>query len=121
MRFTLLLFALGQLLKIASFICKPFQRFIRKTDARILIKTADGKCARLFVFNKGKVASLPGNHDRFDAALIFTDAAAGFSVLTSKKKDASFNAAADGKLKIAGMSFFALWFEDATRLIPCLN
>ncbi len=117
MRFTLLLFILGQILKIASITSKQFKRYIRKTHARILIKTEDGRRARLFVFNRGKVSSFSGNHDDFDAALIFKDAATGFSVLTSKKKDASFNAAAEGKLKIVGMSFFAQWFEDGTKII----
>ena len=60
---------------------------------------------------------MAGNHDLFDAALVFKDAEAGFKVLTSKRRDASFNAAAEGKLKVEGMSFFAQWFEDGTKLI----
>lgn len=117
MRFTVLLFALGQILKVASFTSKPFKHYIRNTDARVLIKTEDNKRGRLFIFNKGKVTSLAGNHETFDVALIFQDAATGFSVLTSKKKDASFNAAAEGKLIVAGMSFFAQWFEDGINII----
>ncbi|MDJ0803667.1 MAG: hypothetical protein QNI97_12405 [Desulfobacterales bacterium] len=117
MRFTFLLFALGQILKIAAITSKPFKHYIRNTDARVLIKTEDNSRARLFVFNKGRVSSQAGHHDAFDVALIFKDAATGFSVLTSKRKDASFNAAAEGKLKVAGMSFFAQWFEDATKII----
>ena len=117
MKFTLLLFALGQILKIASKTNKAFRRYIRKTQARILIKTADGRRGRLFIFDKGKVSSMAGNQKTFDAALVFKDAAAGFKVLTSKQSDASFNAAAEGKLKIEGMSFFAQWFEDGTKLI----
>ncbi len=117
MRFSLLLFALGQVLKIAAVTSKPFKHYIRNTNARVLIKTADNKRSRLFVFNKGNVSTLAGNHDDYSVALIFSDAATGFAVLTSKKKDASFNAAAEGKLKVVGMSFFAQWFEDGTKLI----
>ena len=117
MRFTLLLLALGQILKIASITSKPFKHYIRKTDARVLIKTEDNRRARLFVFNKGRFSSQAGNHDAFDVALVFRDAATGFAVLTSKNKDASFNAAAEGKLKVVGMSLFAQWFEDATQII----
>ncbi len=117
MRFTLLLFALGQILKIASITHKAFKRYISKTQARILIKTEDGRRARLFIFDKGKFSSMAGNYETFDAALVFRDAAAGFKVLTSKKSDASFNAAAEGKLKVEGMSFFAQWFDDGTKLI----
>ena len=117
MRLTLLLFALGQILKIASMGSKKFKWYIRKMDARILIRTEGGKHARLFRFNKGKVSSHYGNHDAFDVALTFKDAATGFAVLTSKEKDASFNAAADGKLKVEGMSVYAQWFEDGTKLV----
>lgn len=117
MRLTVLLFALGQILKIASMGSKKFKGYIRKADVRILIRTEGGKHARLFRFEKGKVSSHGGNHETFDVALTFTDAATGFAVLTSKKKDASFNAAADGKLKIEGMGFYAQWFEDGTQLI----
>lgn len=117
MKFTLLLFALGQILKIASITNTAFKRYIRKTSVKILIKTRDGQRARLFVFNKGKVSSMPGNHEIFDAALVFKDATSGFRVLTSKKSDASFNAATQGLLEVEGMSFFAQWFEDGTKLI----
>lgn len=117
MRLTLLLFALGWILKIASLGSKKFKRYISKTDVRILIRTESGKHARLFRFNKGQVSSRGGNHAAFDVALTFKDAVTGFAVLTSKQKDASFNAAAEGKLKIEGMSFYAQWFEDGTNLI----
>ena len=117
MRLSILLFALGKILKIASLGSKKFKWYIRKADARILIRTEGGKHARLFRFNKGKFSSHGGDHADFDVALTFKDAATGFAVLTSKEKDASFNAAADGKLKVEGMSFYAQWFEDGTKLI----
>ena len=85
--------------------------------ARILIKTADGKRARLFVFDKGTISSASGNQDTFDAALVWQDAATGFGVMTDKRPDASFNAAADGKLRVEGMSVFAQWFEDGIKLV----
>jgi hypothetical protein len=37
--------------------------------------------------------------------------------MTSKKSDASFNAAAEGNLKVLGMSVYAKWFEDGMKLI----
>ena len=117
MKLSLLLFALGQILKIASLGSKRFKHYIRKTDARILIRTEDGRHARQFRFNKGRFSSHGGNREPFDVALTFKDAATGFAVLTSKEKDASFNAAAEGKLKVEGMSFYAQWFEEGTKLI----
>lgn len=117
MRFSVLLFALYYILKIASVINKTYKKYISKISAKILIKTEDGQRARMFIFDKGKLTSKPGDHDNFDVALVWKDAATGFSVLTSKKKDASFNAAAEGKLKVLGMSVYAQWFEDGTKLV----
>lgn len=117
MRLTILLFILGQVFKVASIFNKDFKHYIRNAKVRFLIKTADGKHARLFVFHMGKVTSFPGNHNDFDAALVWKDAATAFSVMTSKAPDASFNAAGEGKLEVEGMGFYAGWFEDGTKLI----
>ncbi len=117
MRFSILLFVLYLALKVASIINKAFRKHIAKINAKVLIKTADGNRARLFVFNKGTVTSLPGDQKEFDVALIWQDAATGFSVMTAKRGDASFNAAAAGKLKVAGMSVYAQWFENGVKLV----
>ena len=117
MRFSVLLFALYQILKRASKKNAAYRNFIRPMRARILIKTADGKRARLFIFDKGTISSVSGNQDAFDAALVWQDAATGFGVMTDKRPDSSFNAAADGKLHVEGMSVFAQWFEDGIKLV----
>jgi hypothetical protein len=117
MRFSLLLFALALILRISAFTHTRFKRYIAKARVRIMIKTADGRRARLFVFDRGRVASLPGARHAFDAALVWQDAATGFAVMTSKKPDASFNAAAAGRLRVEGMSVYAQWFEDGLKLI----
>ncbi len=117
MKFALLLFALDKILRVASRTNGDFKKYIEKARTRILIKTEDGKRARLFIFDKGKITSISGDHKVFDAALVWKDAATGFSVMTDKGKDASFNAAAEGKLKVEGMSIYAQWFEDGMKLI----
>ncbi len=117
MKFNLLLFALAQILKIASLTNAKFKKYISKASARVLIKTADGKYGRLFIFDKGKFSSLPGDKSAFDVALIWKDADTGFSVMTNKSPDASFNAAAEGKLRVEGMSVYAQWFEGAMKLL----
>ena len=117
MRFSILLFVLYLALKTASFTNKAFRKYIAKISARVLIKTADGRRARLFIFNKGSLSSLPGDQKDFDVALVWKDAAAGFSVMTDKRGDASFNAAAGGKLKVEGMSVYAQWFENGVKLV----
>lgn len=117
MRLTVLLFVLGQVLKIASLTNRKFKKYISQARVRILIKTADGLRARLFIFDKGYVTTQAGNQETFDVALVWQDAATGFRVMTSKRKDASFNAAAEGRLKVLGMSIYAQWFEDGMKLV----
>jgi hypothetical protein len=117
MRFSVLLFALSIILKIASIKNKAFKKYIGKTRVKILIKTENGERARSFIFDKGRFSSVAGDRKNFDAALVFKDADTGFSVMISKKKDASFNAAADGKLKVLGMGVYAQWFEDGVNLV----
>lgn len=117
MRFSALLFILYNVLKIASVTNKAFKKYISKTSARILIKTADSQRARLFIFDKGKLSTLSGDQKDFDVALVWKDAGTAFSVMTDKSSDASFNAAAEGKLKVLGMSLYAQWFEDGIKLV----
>jgi len=117
MRFSVLLFALYNILKVASMTNKAFKKYISKISAKILIKTEDNRRARMIIFDKGKLSTMSGDQKDFDVALVWKDAATGFSVMTSKKKDASFNAAAEGKLKVLGMSIYAQWFEDAIALV----
>lgn len=117
MKFSLLLFALANILKVASLTNKKFRKFISKSSVRVLIKTADGRRGRLFVFDRGRVSSVAGDRKPYDVALVWRDAKTGFAVMTDKGKDASFNAAAAGSLKILGMSVYAQWFEDAMAFV----
>jgi hypothetical protein len=117
MRFSVLLFIIFYALKIASVFNQAYKKFISKTSAKILIKTEDGRRARMYIFDKGKLTSVRGDQKNYDVALVWQDAKTGFTVLTSKQKDASFNAAAEGKLKVLGMSVYAQWFEDGIKLV----
>ncbi len=117
MKFNLLLFALSILLKWSAKTNSKFKWYIRKSKVRILIKTADDKFARLYIFNKGKISSRSGITNKYDVALIWKNANIGFKCMQNKEKDASFNAAANGNLKIDGFSTYALWFENGMKLI----
>jgi hypothetical protein len=117
MRFSMLLLALSIMLKNAAKRNEAFKKYISNARARILIKTEDGSCARLFDFNKGVVTSRGGDTKDFDVALVWKDPSTGFAVMNDKSKSASFEAAAQGKLRVEGMSVYAQWFEDGMKLI----
>jgi len=117
MKFTALLFALYQVLRLASKMKPAFRSYISTIhQVKIMIKTADGKYGRLFIFDQGAVSSKAGANHPYDAAIVWSDAATGFKVMASKSDAEQFQAAADGKMKLDGMAFFAQWFNDGVKL-----
>jgi len=104
-------------LKAASKTNKAFQNYIGTIQLKILIKTANGRWGRLFVFDRGTVSTKGGADHPCDAALVWSDPATAFRVMASGSDEASFQAAADGKLKVDGMAYYIQWFNDAVKLI----
>jgi len=117
MRLSLLLFVLYLKIASAAKKNKAFQNYIGTVKLKILIKTADGKWGRLFIFDKGKVSSLSGTNHRCDAALVWSDPGTAFKVMISGSDEATFLAAANGKLKVEGMAYYIQWFNDGVKLI----
>jgi len=116
MRLSLLLFILSLKLKDAARRNQAFRKYIGNIKLRILIKTRDGKWGRLFVFDKGRVSSLKGAGHPCDAALAWSDSGTAFKVMLKGTDEASFKAAAAGKLTVEGMSYYIQWFNDAVKL-----
>jgi hypothetical protein len=118
MRFTALLFILSLVLRLASKTNKAFRNYISSIhDVRIMIKTADGKRGRVFIFNQGTVRSRGGARHPYNAAIVWSDAKTGFKVMASQSNEEQFKAAAAGKMKLDGMAFFAQWFNDGVNLV----
>jgi hypothetical protein len=118
MRFTLLLFILDKILKWASKSKPAFRNYIGSVHGvKIMIKTADGKRGRLFIFDQGTVRSKSGAMHLYDAAIVWSDAKTGFRVMASKSDEEQFKAAAAGTMKLDGLAFFAQWFNDGVKLV----
>jgi hypothetical protein len=117
MRLSLLLFILSLKLKMAARSNQAFRNYIGAISLKILIKTRDGKAGRLFVFNKGRVSSVKGAHHASDAALVWSDSGTAFRVMLKGTDEASFKAAAKGKLTVEGMAYYIQWFNDAVKII----
>lgn len=94
-----------------------YQRYIATVRLRILIKTADGKRGRLFIFDRGTLRSLPGADHACDAALVWADVFTALRVMLAGSDKATFNAAAKGKLKVEGMAYYIQWFNDGIKLV----
>jgi hypothetical protein len=118
MRFSLLLFILSLKLRKAARSHPTFKRYISTMQARILIKTADGRRGRLFIFDQGNLSSLKGGKQQaFDVALVWADPTTAYKVMASGSDEASFKAAAAGNLKVEGVAYYAQWFTDGVKLI----
>ncbi len=117
MNLSLLLFLLSLKLKAAAKTNKTFQNYIGTIELKILIKTANNRWGRLFVFEKGKVSSISGANHKSDAALVWSDPATAFKVMLKGSEEATFNAAAQNKLKVEGMAYYIQWFNDAVKII----
>ena len=117
MRLKILLLGLYWLLWFSSKTNASFKKFIRKASVRLMVRTEDGRCARMFIFNHGKITSATDPSLSFDAALTWKDPKTAFSVLLKQNMEAIFFAAADGKLKIEGMPVYAQWFDAAMHHI----
>jgi hypothetical protein len=117
MRFTLLLFVLYHILRWASKRNSAYRKFLGSIhQVKIMIKTADGKRGRIFIFDQGKVHSRGGAKHPYDAAIIWSDAKTGFKVMLSRSDEKQFMAAAAGAMKLDGMAYFAQWFNDGVKL-----
>jgi hypothetical protein len=118
MKINLLLFILAQKLKSAAKRNAAYRRHLGIMQIRVLIKTADGKGGRLFIFDKGAFSSVSGTDHPCDVALIWADAGTAFRVMTSKTGDAdTFKAAAEGKVRVEGMVPYLQWFTDGVKLV----
>ncbi|OHD68908.1 MAG: hypothetical protein A2W19_11120 [Spirochaetes bacterium RBG_16_49_21] len=117
MKFSLLLFILFKKLKKAVKSNTAYRSYIGEIRLKILMKTADGRRGRLFIFDRGKLSSRSGAGHAADAALVWSDAATAFRVMASGSDEEMFLAAANGKVKVEGMAYFIQWFGDGVKLV----
>ena len=117
MKLRLLLFILYQKLKKAATKNAAYRSFLGGMQVKIMIKTADGKHGRLFIFDRGKLSTLTGGVHPYDAALVWSDSNTAFKVMSSGSDEQTFLAAANGNLKIDGMAAYIQWFNDGVKLV----
>jgi hypothetical protein len=118
MRFSLLLYVLYRLLKRAMKKNEAYHNYVGNIhNVRIMIKTADGKRGRVFIFDRGSISSRGGARHPYDTAIVWKDAKTGFRVMASQSDEAQFEAAAEGAMKLDGMPFFAKWFNEGVKMV----
>ena len=112
MKFTLLLFILGQKLKKAAKTNDAFRKFVKGKNIRIVMKTAGGK-GKAFIIKDGSVTASSRDLTQYDAALIWCDGKTAFSVMSSGDDEAIIAALTEKKLQSEGNFKEFMWFLTA--------
>ncbi len=116
MKLGLLLFLLSGKLKAASKKNAAFKKYIKDKKLRALIKTADNTQGRLYIFEEGKISSVPGIHEAA-FAMVWSDPDTAFRVMTSGNEEASLAALTERKLTVEGNYKDFAWFSKALSLM----
>ncbi len=116
MKFKLLLYLLSVKLRGASKKNPAFIKYIKDKNLKAQIKTADNSQGRLYIFNRGKVSSVPGVHEA-DFAMVWDDPETAFKVMTSGNEEASLAALTERKLVVDGNFKDFAWFSKALSIM----
>jgi len=117
-KFTLLLFILGQKLKKAAKKNDAFRNFIKGKNIRIVMKTVGGQ-GKVFIIQEGSVRTSSRDLAQTDAALLWCDGNTAFSVMSSGDDEALIAAMTEKKLQPEGNYKEFMWFLTAlSKLSP---
>jgi uncharacterized protein (DUF1330 family) len=115
MKFSLLLWAFGLLMKKAAKSNEDFKKQLVGKDVVIQIQTGDTKKGRHFIIKDGKVKSKRGLQEEPSLGLVFKDAETALSVMTSKDKNAFMKAVQEKDLAIKGDFSLLMWLMGLVK------
>jgi len=117
MKFRLLLWALGLMMKKASKKNPDFQKQLAGKDFVFQIKTEDDNIARQYVVKNDRVKSKGGLAKEAAFSLSFKDADTGLAIMTAKDKNAFMKGIQDKDIKIDGDLSLVMWFQGVVKHI----
>lgn len=117
MKFRLLLWALGLMMKKASKKNPDFQKQLAGKDFVFQIKTQDDGIARQYVVKDERVKSKGGLAKEAAFSIAFKDADTGLRILTAKDKNAFMKGIQEKDIKIDGDLSLVMWFQSIVKYI----
>ncbi len=117
MKFKILLWFLGRLLKKASKKNPDFQKKIQDKNVVIQFQTKDKRIAKHYVFANNQVKSITGQHENSNLTLSFFDANYAFELLKKPKMNLFMQGIQEQKISISGDMSLVMWFMSLTKLI----
>lgn len=118
MKFRILLWLLGRMLRKASYSNADLQKQLEGKELGFSLLTLDGKVARSFHVNRQRVSSSGGIMASPAFTLGFRDAAYAYQVMTAKNKQLAFmQGIQDKHIKIEGDAALVMWFQGLFKYI----
>lgn len=118
MKFRILLWLLGRMLRKASHNNADLQKKLEGKELGFSLITLDGQVARSFQVSQQRIASRTGTIDNPAFTLGFRDAAYGYQVMTAKNKQLAFmQGIQEQNIKIEGDPALVLWFQGLLKHI----
>lgn len=115
MKFNLLLWVFGLLMKKAAKSNEAFQKQLVGKDVVIQIQTGDTEKGRHFIIKDSKVQSKSGLQEKPSLGLVFKDADTALAVMTSKDKNAFMKAVQEKDLMVKGDFSLLMWFMGLVK------
>ncbi len=114
-KFRLLLWALGLMMKKAASKNPDFQKQLEGKDMAFQIQTEDGRIVRYYQIQGKKIKSKGKAHENPAFSIHFKDAETGLATLTSKDKNAFMRGIQDKNIVVSGDFKLLMWFQGLTK------
>lgn len=115
MKFRMLLWALGLMMKKASKNNPDFKKQLTGKDFAFQIQTLDGKTARHYIVKDERVKSSSGMAKDPAFSISFKDADTGLYIMTAKDKNAFMKGIQEKDIKIDGDLSLVMWFQGIVK------
>lgn len=115
MKLQTILMLLGLKLKWKARFDDAFRKELPLADRVVVIRTADGRRARSYLFRRGGFRARAGVHPEATAQLVWSDPAVAIRAMLSSNQLDTISAIGRGDLTIVGNLQDALWFGDVAQ------
>ncbi|MFQ3170488.1 MAG: hypothetical protein ACI9DG_000503 [Oleispira sp.] len=115
MKFRMLLWALGLMMKKASKNNPEFIKQLVGKDFTFQIQTQDGKQVRHFIVKDERIKSKGGAAKDPAFSISFKDAETGMFIMTAKDKNAFMKGIQEKDIKIDGDLSLVMWFQSIVK------
>lgn len=120
MKLSFLMAVLFRIFQVSAFISPPFRRKVREKEVRLVMKSADNKVSRTFLFERGKIRSKRGEIPDSGCRLIWKRPGVGAKIMVeiaSGRPKAIEGAIIRGHLMLEGDAVSIKWFLETIQML----